>query len=77
MVAYITVPNMEVGKKLAHHLVASKLAACVNIMPKVVSVFEWEGKTEEDTEELLMVWLLIPFTIATLCNHHPLVRRRA
>ncbi len=43
-VAYVTVPNMEVAKKISHGLVTSKLAACVNIIPGVTSVYEWEGK---------------------------------
>eukprot|EP00667_Euglena_gracilis_P013145 EG_transcript_13539 len=55
VVAYITVTSMEVGKGLARHLVQSKLAACVNVVPGVVSVYEWQGKLEEDNELLLVV----------------------
>ncbi|CAG9861156.1 unnamed protein product [Phyllotreta striolata] len=54
-VAYVTVPNEEVAKTIAHGLVSNKLAACVNIIPKIMSVYEWEGKVNEDTELLMMI----------------------
>jgi periplasmic divalent cation tolerance protein len=41
------------GKDIAHHLVKEKLAACCNIIPG--SVYEWQGKVEEDPELLLMI----------------------
>ncbi|RUS88316.1 hypothetical protein EGW08_003954, partial [Elysia chlorotica] len=53
--AFVTVPSMEVAKKLAGDLVKKRLAACVNIIPGVTSVYEWEGKIEEDSELILMV----------------------
>ncbi len=33
----------------------NKLAACVNIIPGLISVYEWEGKIETDDEMLLMI----------------------
>ncbi|XP_039287806.1 protein CutA homolog [Nilaparvata lugens] len=36
-------------------LVSNKLAACVNIIPQLTSVYEWEGKIQEDSELLLMI----------------------
>jgi len=53
--AFVTVPNQEVAEKIASGLVSSKLAACVNIIPGLTSVYEWEGKIEKDTELLLMI----------------------
>ena len=53
--AFVTVPNQEVAEKLASGLVSSKLAACVNIIPGLTSVYEWEGKIEKDSELLLMI----------------------
>lgn len=46
---------MDVAKKLAHGIISNKLAACVNIIPSVTSVYEWEGKIQEDNELLLML----------------------
>ena len=36
-------------------MVEQKLAACVNIIPGLTSVYEWEGKIEKDKELLLMI----------------------
>ncbi|KHJ40468.1 hypothetical protein D918_09514 [Trichuris suis] len=54
-VAYVTVPNEEVAKKLARSLVEKKLAACVNVIPGLKSIYEWKGAIEEDSELLLMI----------------------
>ncbi|KAJ8968397.1 hypothetical protein NQ317_007790 [Molorchus minor] len=54
-VAYVTAPNEEVAKKIGNGLVSKKLAACVNIIPKITSIYEWEGKINEDSEVLLMI----------------------
>ncbi|RVE45826.1 hypothetical protein evm_009507 [Chilo suppressalis] len=54
-VAYVTVPNTEVGKTIGHGLVKNKLAACVNIIPQVISIYEWKNEINEDNEALLMI----------------------
>lgn len=53
--AFVTVPNEEVAAKLSRGLVENKLAACVNIIPGIKSVYEWKGKIEEDGELLMMI----------------------
>ncbi|CAL4933116.1 unnamed protein product [Urochloa decumbens] len=55
IVVYVTVPNREAGKKLAGSIISEKLAACVNIVPGVESVYWWEGKVQSDAEELLII----------------------
>lgn len=52
---FVSVPNDKVAKQLAHGIVKNKLAACVNIIPSITSVYEWEGKIQEDNELLLMI----------------------
>lgn len=51
----VTVPNVEEGKKIAKLLVESKVAACVNIIQNIFSIYRWKGKIEEDTEHLLLI----------------------
>ncbi|XP_042581204.1 protein CutA homolog isoform X1 [Cyprinus carpio] len=53
--AFVTCPNDTVAKELARGIVEKKLAACVNIIPQITSVYEWQGKIEEDSEVLLMI----------------------
>ncbi|KAK3605244.1 hypothetical protein CHS0354_037644 [Potamilus streckersoni] len=53
--AFVTVPNVDVARKLAHGIIQNRLAACVNIIPGLTSVYEWKGKVEEDSELLLMI----------------------
>merc|ERR1712153_35479 len=53
--AFVTAPNKDVAKTLAGGLVEKKLAACVNIIPGIISVYEWEGKIENDEEVLMMI----------------------
>ncbi|WCJ23925.1 Protein CutA chloroplastic [Euphorbia peplus] len=55
IVVYVTVPNRDAGKKLAQSIVKEKLAACVNIVPGVESVYEWQGEIQTDSEELLII----------------------
>ncbi|XP_067636147.1 divalent-cation tolerance protein CutA [Eurosta solidaginis] len=54
-VAFVTTPDEKLAKKLAQGLVERKLAACVNIIPQIQSVYMWEGKVNEDNEYLMMI----------------------
>ncbi|XP_052189388.1 protein CutA, chloroplastic [Diospyros lotus] len=55
IVVYVTVPNKDSGKKLAESLVKEKLAACVNRVPGIESVYQWQGEVQTDSEELLII----------------------
>ena len=50
-----TVGVADDARALAHRLVAEHLAACVNILPSVTSIYRWEGKVAEDAEQLLVI----------------------
>jgi len=52
---YVMVPDMETAKKLAKPLIQKKQAACVNIIPQVTSVYEWEGQIEESSELVMLI----------------------
>jgi periplasmic divalent cation tolerance protein len=54
-IVHITAPKGEKAAALARHLVQEKLAACVNIVPGVHSIYWWEGKVAEEDEDLLVV----------------------
>jgi periplasmic divalent cation tolerance protein len=43
------------ARKLAQALVEKQLAACVNIVPQIESVYYWKGKVETSTEYLLLI----------------------
>jgi periplasmic divalent cation tolerance protein len=54
IVVLITTPSLEVGQQIADALVEKKLAACVNILPHIGSIFPWEGHTSQEEEVLLL-----------------------
>lgn len=50
-----TVSSLEEGKQLARALVERRLAACVNIIPQIESIYWWKGEVEEAREYLLLI----------------------
>lgn len=54
-VAFVTTPDPETARKLARSIIERRLAACVNVVPKIESIYLWEGKVNEDREYLLMI----------------------
>lgn len=50
-----TAGNGTEAQKIAHELVERQLAACVNIIPRIQSVYRWEGKVETAEEYLLVI----------------------
>jgi periplasmic divalent cation tolerance protein len=58
-----TAGSEEEARKIARHLVDRRLAACVNIVPRVTSIYRWKGEIEEVSE-----WLLIVKTTSTGFN---------
>jgi len=50
-----TVGTAEDAARIAHALVDRRLAACVNVVPGVRSVYRWKGGVEEDEERLLVI----------------------
>ena len=54
-VVYCTVPNEFNANLIATTLVDENLAACVNIVPSITSVYKWEGTVQTDNELLLVI----------------------
>ncbi len=50
-----TTGSQEEARKIARTLVERRLAACVNIMPQVESIYRWQGKVEDAHEWLLLI----------------------
>ena|SRR5271165_6135032 len=55
LVVLSTVSSLEQGRRLARELVEQRLAACVNLIPKVESIYRWQGAVESAEEVLLVV----------------------
>ena len=55
VVVLCTVPDAATARRLAHLLVEARLAACVNIVPSLTSVYRWKGAIEQDSEALMIV----------------------
>jgi periplasmic divalent cation tolerance protein len=55
VVALSTVGTAEDAERIARALVERRLAACVNVVPGVVSVYRWKGAVERDEERLLVI----------------------
>lgn len=54
IVVFMTAANGEEAARLAEMLVGAHLAACVQILPEMESVYRWEGKIERQSEILLL-----------------------
>ena len=49
------VPDLECAQLIARTLVEARLAACVNLLPAVQSIYRWQGQIEEATEITLLI----------------------
>ncbi|VAW98926.1 hypothetical protein MNBD_GAMMA23-2148 [hydrothermal vent metagenome] len=54
-IALTTCPNIEVATSIAQGAVKQQLTACVNIIPNIHSVYQWQGEIETDNELLLVM----------------------
>jgi periplasmic divalent cation tolerance protein len=74
IVVLCTVPSVEVGAQLGRILVEQQLAACVNILPGLRSIYRWQGAVHDDAEAQLVIktraahWQEL---LTTLRAHHP------
>ena len=55
IVIFITCANKQEAEKIAAGLISAKLAACVNIVPGIKSLFWWENKIDQAQELLLII----------------------
>lgn len=50
-----TVPDPATGEALGRQLVENGLAACVNLLPGLTSIYRWRGRLEQSSETLLLI----------------------
>ena len=55
IIVFNTCNSAEIASSIAETLVSKKLAACVNIVKGIESVYQWQGKIEHDQEILLII----------------------
>jgi periplasmic divalent cation tolerance protein len=54
IVVFMTAPNADEARRIANELVERQLAACVQILPQIESVYRWNGEVRHDTEVLII-----------------------
>ena len=54
IVVLVTAGSQQEAQKIAEHLVKEKLAACVNIVNDIESIFSWQGRVSKESEVLLV-----------------------
>jgi periplasmic divalent cation tolerance protein len=55
IVVLCTVPTLETAERIAQAVVEHRLAACVSVVPGLVSIYRWKGALQRDEERLLIV----------------------
>jgi periplasmic divalent cation tolerance protein len=55
LVVLITAPDEEEAAKIANDILGAQLAACVNIIRGIRSIYRWQGKIEDGSETLMVV----------------------
>ena len=74
LVCFCTCPDRATADRLAEALVAERLAACVNVVPGLHSVYRWQGAIERGDETLLLIKTTqasLPALLARIVELHP------
>ena len=69
-----TCPDKDTAENIAHKLVNGKLAACVNILPGITSIYLWHEQIESAQEHLLLIKankISYQAIEKTIKKHHP------
>jgi len=54
-VVLCTVPDVETGARIARAIVEERIAACVNVVPGLRSIYRWKGEVQDEPEALLVI----------------------
>lgn len=74
LICLSTCPDRDTAGRIARALVDERLAACVNLLPGITSVYRWEGAVETDEEVLLLAKTAparVQALIARIVELHP------
>ena len=74
LIVLVTCPTRKIGETIGHLLVQERLAACVNIVPNLTSIYRWEGKICRNAEVLLVGKtrrICLPALIRRVRSLHP------
>lgn len=55
IVIYTTFENIHQAREVGHTLVKARLAACMNIVPAMTSIYEWQGEIQETAEAVMLI----------------------
>ena len=55
IIVFVTAPDEAAAVKISEAIVGERLAACVNIIPSVRSIYRWQGRLEDEQEVLMIV----------------------
>ena len=55
VLVYSTFPTAEAAELVGTHLVEQRLAACVNVIAPMTSIYRWEGKIAKETEAVMVI----------------------
>ena len=55
LMVFVTVPSRDDGERIAEAVVGERLAACVNILGAIRSIYRWQGEVARDDEHLLLI----------------------
>ncbi len=74
VLVYVTYPDGEAAERTGAALVESGLAACINILPGMVSIYVWDGARQRDAEVVMIIKTraaLADHVIAETLRTHP------
>ena len=74
LVVYCTCPDQATAEHIAETLVDERLAACVNLVSGLTSIYRWQGQIQRDAEWLLIIKTrrtVYSLLEARLCELHP------
>jgi len=55
IVVFVTVPGLKEGSRISRAVLTSRLAACVNVIPGIQSMYQWKGKIVQEKEAMLVI----------------------